>query len=206
MHLRRVLGAVFLGAILVQSLAPVVAARQNVDPSTLNPAPPDFFNADCERVGARTLCTLAFSDDPIVDEPSGIICGSTEILFSQTRSVVGKRFYDANGNLTQRHFREYLGGTFVNPDTGRVVLWTQHDTILHNLAVPGDLGTGTTKISGLLTRAWLQGGGTVFTDVGTLLLDSGTDEVIKSGGKHPFQDYFVNGDPTALDALCAALD
>jgi len=70
-----------------------------------NPAPPDFFNAQRHAGAGGRVCSLAFSDDPIVEEPSGIDCGSVEILFSQEWSVVGKRFCDANGILTQRHFR-----------------------------------------------------------------------------------------------------
>jgi hypothetical protein len=74
-----------------------------------------------------------------VDAPSGIICGGTELLISLSRSVVGKRTYDADGNLLQRHFREYFdNGRFLNPDRGLVAFWTQHHTDIQNLAVPGD--------------------------------------------------------------------
>ena len=123
-RLARVVGAV----VAVLALAGPVAATSPVDPNTLNPPPPDFFNATCEQTGGHILCNLAFSDPDIVDEPSGIVCGSTELLFSQQRSVVGKRFYDGDGNLTRRHFRELFDGTFTNPDTGEVATWTQHDT------------------------------------------------------------------------------
>ena len=194
-----------IAAIAILVFAAPVAARTPVDPGTLNPAPPDFFNAQCYAGAGGTVCSLAFSDDPIVDEPSGIICGSTELLFSQDRSVVGKRFYDANGNLTQRHFREYLDGTLSNPATGKVVPWIQHDTIIHNLSVPGDLGTGQIKFSGLLMRIWVPGGGTILTDVGTIVRDQATDETIFSAGKHPLDAYFVDGDAGALQPLCNAL-
>jgi hypothetical protein len=62
--------------------------------------------------------------------------------------------------LLQRHFRESLDGTFRNPDTGLVAPWTQHDTVIQNLAVPGDAATGTEQVSGLITRVWLPNGGT----------------------------------------------
>lgn len=206
MHLsrsKRLTGLVL--AALALSVTPV-SARTPVDPDTLNPAPPDFFNADCNTGAGGVLCTLHFSDDPIVDEPSGIVCGGVELLFSQTRSVVGKRFYDANGNLLQRHFRETLDGTFTNPITGKVAAWHQHDTVIHNLGVPGNLATGSTTITGLLTRAWIPGGGTILTDVGSLHIDPSTDEVVSSTGKHPFDDYFSGRDPAALAPLCDALD
>lgn len=195
-----------LTLIATMMFAGPATARTVVDPATLNPAPPDFFNAVCVQIGRGTVCDLAFDDDDIVNEPSGIICGPTEILFSQSRSVVGKRFYDADGNITQRHFRESLSGTLSSPDTGKVVLWVQHDTVIHNVGVPGDLSTGTISFSGLGFRAWRPGGGTVLTDAGTMLRDQATDEVIRAGGRHPFEAYFVGGEASALQPLCDALE
>lgn len=206
MQLIRSLRLCLIATSILAVTAGPVNARTSVDPATLNPPPPDFFNADCQASGVNTICALAFSDPDIVDAPSGIVCGGVELLFSQTRSVVGKRFYNGDGNLTQRHFREFMAGTFTNPDGGPGVNWVQHDTIIHSLAVPGDLGSGTTRISGLFTRAWLPGGGTVFTDVGMFLIDASTEETIRAAGKHPFDAYFSGADLGALDALCGALD
>lgn len=195
---------VAVGAVVVWLAAPATA-RTSVDPTTLNPAPPDSFNATCYRTGVNIQCDLAFSDPDIVDEPSGIVCDGTEMLYSQSRSVVGKRFYSGAGDLLRRHFREFFDGTFTNPDTGRVVLWTQHDTVLHDLSVPGDTVSGTIKTSGLETRAWLPGGGTVLTDAGRLLVDAATEEVVHLSAHHPFDAYFSGADPTALAGLCDAL-
>jgi hypothetical protein len=178
--------AVLAAAIGALAIAGPAAARTPVDPGTLNPAPPDFFNAECYKGAGGTVCTLHFSDDPIADEPSGIVCGGTELVFSQERSVVGKRYYDANGNLVQRHFREYMSGTYSNPDTGKSAQWEQHDTIIHDLSVPGDLGTGTVKTTGLITRVSLPGGGSILLDAGTILEDAATGDLIHEGGPHPF--------------------
>src|SRR5262245_33395529 len=103
-----------------------VAAREPVDPGTLNPPPPDFFDASCDRLGGGILCTLAFSDPSIVDEPSGVVCDGVELTFSQDRSVVGKRFYSRDGDLLRRHFRESFTGSFTNPESGRSVEFTAH--------------------------------------------------------------------------------
>ena len=202
----RRLSVALAGALLVGlSLAAPGAAKTAVDPNTLNPPPPAIFNASCFLTGSHISCSLAFSDPDIVDEPSGIVCDGTELLVTQHRSVVGKRLYDAQGNLLQRHFREYFDGTFTNPDTGKVALWTQHDTVLHNLGVPGVTASGTTRISGLGTRVWMPGGGTILTDAGTALIDSATDEPLRLSAHHPFDDYFRLGDASALAPLCAAL-
>ena len=167
--LRRTLALVALPALAASLvLAAPVAARTPVDPNTLNPAPPDFFNAECWDGAGGTVCTLHFSDDPIVDEPSGVLCGATELLFSQTRSVVGKRFYDADGNLLQRHFREALDGAVTNPDTGDSV---PVDPARHRAAQPRDPRRrrlrASTKITGLYSRFYLPGGGTIQMDAGT---------------------------------------
>lgn len=190
---------------VIALLAPAtVAARTAVDATTLTPPPPDFFNAECNTGAGGVLCTLHFSDDPIVDEPSGILCGSTELLFSQTRSVVGKRTYDVTGRLVQRHFREELAGVLTSPVTGRSVPWTQHDTVIHDLSVPGDLDSGTTMVTGLTSRFFLPGGGTVLVDAGTTVHDA-TGALVREGGPHPLVDYFELGDAAALQPVCDAV-
>ena len=193
-------------ALLALSITSPASARETVDPATLNPAPPDFFGASCFRDGGHISCTLAFTDPEIVDEPSGIVCDGTELTYSQSRSVVGKRLYDADGNLLQRHFREYFDGTLTNPDSGRSAVWTQHDTVLHDLSTPGDVGTGTIQLSGRGFTVSVPGHGTVFTDAGTTLVDAGTDDVVWLSAHHPLDDYFRLGDVDAISAICDAVD
>jgi len=206
-RIHRVLAALAAASMIGLLVASPALARESVDPATLNPPPPDFFNAQCYAGAAGTVCDLAFADpaNPIVDEPSGIICNGTEILFSQNRFVVGKRFYDANGNLVQRHFREYFEGTLTNPDTGAVIAWSQHDTVLHNLSSPGDVDSGTIRFTGLMSRFYTTSGRTVLVDAGTMLVDNSTGEVLQAGGNHPLDDYFSGRDPEALQRLCDAL-
>jgi len=204
MHQRRLV-SLTLGLLAAAALVAPAAARDTVDPATLNPPPPDNFNAVCFAAAGGTVCTLHFSEDPIIDEPSGILCGTTELVVNLERSVVGKRYYDANGDLVQKHFRESLSGTFSNPDTGVSAPWIQHDTVVQNLSEPGNVDSGITRLSGLLTRVWLPGGGSVLLDVGTLLVDEATGEVLASGGPHPFGDYFERGDTAALQPICEAL-
>ena len=201
MHVARSVALVIgLGIVL----AAPVAARESVDPNTLNPPPPASFNATCERTGSMTLCNLAFSDPPVVMEPSGVVCGGTELLVSQTRDVVGKRFYDGDGNLTRRHFREIFDGTITNPSSGITLDWVAHNTIIHDLAVPGDIASGHTTITGQQMRIFGTNG-TVLGDVGHLVVDEATGELLKSSGKHAFDDYFINGNTAALAPLCDAI-
>lgn len=196
---------VALATIAVMSIVTPVAARTPVDPDTLTPPPPDFFNATCYAQGRGITCDLAFSDPDIIDEPSGVVCDGTELLISQQRWVIGKRFYDGAGLLLQRHFREWFSGSFTNPDTGRVALFEAHDTVIHELAVPGDVGTGRTTISGLPARIRVPGGATILVDAGRIVLDEATGELLVSHGQHHLDDYFGNGNTAALQPLCDAL-
>ena len=200
-HLARSV-ALAIGVGLV--LAAPVAAGEPVDPNTLNPPPAASFNATCERTGHRIVCEIAFSDPPLVSEPSGIICGGGDLLFSQTRDVVGKRFYDADGNLTRRHFREAFAGTVTNPSSGITLDWVAHNTIIHDLAVPGEIASGHTSITGQQIRIFGTNG-TVLVDVGHLVIDESTGELLHSSGKHAFDDYFINGNTAALAPLCDAI-
>jgi hypothetical protein len=201
----RALVALSLAIAAILPAAGVVGAATPVDPSTLTPPPPDVFDAKCVRTGSHITCTLAFSDPDISGEASGLFCGSTELLADQTRDVVGKRVYNGDGLLLQRHFRESFTGRFTNPDNGRYVLFLAHDTIIHDLGVPGDLETGVTRLTGQWIRAFVPGGGSVMLDTGTWLEDPANDgEITFRSGHHRFLDW-VEGDEAAAARLCAAL-
>ena len=204
-HLHRIARAIAIGSIALLALTTSVAAGEPVDPATLNPAPPAAFNATCERLGNQIRCDLAFSDPPFFDEPSGIICDGVELLVSQTRAVVGKRFYDAAGDLLRRHFRERFTGEISNPVTGVTVDWVAHNTIIHDLGVPGDVASGTTQVTGQQIRIFAANGGSVLIDAGRVLVDEASGEILSSSGPKHFDDYFVFGDEHALDALCASV-
>lgn len=183
-----------------------VGSSVSVDPSTLNPPPPPAFNPICEKSGFGTLCTVNFSDPPFAGD-SGLACGSGanafEVFQFSTRSVQGKRYYDQNGNLLKRHFREYLTGTFSNPLSNKAVTFSGSVTHVHVLAVPGDNTSGTESLTGG-TRIHLQNGGIVLVDAGrATVTEDGT--ILNESGQHPFDEYFVFGDTTALQPLCDAL-
>ena len=201
--------AVFaLGFAIIASLAPEpVFAKEPVDPSTLNPPPPPEFNPVCERVGNLIICEVKFSD--LFAGGTGVICGSGAQTFEpfqfQNRSVTGKRYYDQNGNLLRRHFREVIEGTLTNPITHKSVAYSGSDTHLHDLAVPGDNLTGTETITGSVRIFLGPGKGTLAIDSGRLVIDVAGDRFIAESGQHPFLDYFEHGDTSAVQPLCDAL-
>ena len=200
----RIVRSVVVATAATLLLVAPVAAKEPVDPNTLNPPPAAEFNPVCERLGGGIACDLAFSDPPLFDEPSGIICDGTELLFSQTRSVVGRRIYDSDGNLVKRHFREDLTGTFTNPSTGQSVGWVGHATNIHVLSIPGDLASGVSGGAGSGIRVFEFGGPTILVDAGRLVFDAATG-ILESHGPHHFDDYFERGDVEALQPICDAL-
>lgn len=202
---RRLAQILVLISLCVLAAAPPVAGRTLVDPNTLNPAPPDFFNATCYTQGRGITCDLAFSDPPIVDEPGGIACGGTELRYSQERSVVGKRFYDANGDLLRRHFREDMAGSLYHPITGATLDFAQSNTILHDLGTPGIVASGVSRIVGLGFKVTEPGGRAVLVDAGWVAIDESVGEVVDWAGPHRLDDYFVRGDADALEAICDAM-
>jgi hypothetical protein len=184
-----------------------VLASQIVDPETLNPPPPPQFNPVCKAVGFGTLCTVDFVETH-APEATDLICGSGTNTFavvsSDTRTVTGRRSYDENGNLTQRHFRQVLVGTFTNPLTGASLDYAESTTIIHDLSVPGDLSTGIETFMGSV-RLSLPQGGTVLIDAGRVVIDASDGTILFEAGQHPFDAYFVYGDTSALQPICDAL-
>ena len=181
-------------------------ASEPVDPSTLNPPVPPEFNPVCERVGNQTICEVQFSDPPFAGG-SGVICGSGpnafEVFQFQNRSVRGKRYYDQDGNLLRRHYREYFDGTLVNPINHKAVAYSGSDTVMNDLAVPGQIDSGTTAVTGSVRIFLGQGNGTMALDTGRIL-DS-AQGILHESGQHPFLLYFVYGDTAAAQPLCDAL-
>ena len=203
-------GLVVVAAITVLAAgasAPVFAAR-SVDPSTLIPPPPSKFNPICKAIGYRTICDVTFNDPAVVAEPTGIQCGSGpdafEILDSFNRSVDGKRFYDQDRMLTERHFHDLFVGALTNALTGGTLPYRQHDTIMHDLAVAGDITTGTEAIT-IALRVTTPNGGTVLIDAGRTVLAESDGTILFQAGQHHFDEFYVLGQTSALQSLCDAL-
>jgi hypothetical protein len=184
-----------------------VSASQIVDPSTLNPPIPPQFNPVCKAVGFGTLCTVDFVETH-APEATDLICGSGAnsfaVVSSDTRTVTGRRYYDQNGNLTRRHFRQVLVGTFTNPLTGASLDYAESTTIIHDLSVPGDLSTGIETFTGSV-RLSLPQGGTVLIDAGRVVIDESDGTILFEAGQHHFDAYFAYGDTSALQPVCDAL-
>ena len=120
-----------------------------------------------------------------------------------TYRVTRARYYDTNGNLVRReqHYVEPFG-QWSNPATGKTVDYAQSNMEIDVLAAPGDLHTSTLSVTGQIIIR--DGGGApvlfatgrqVFYDESNLLSTHGRNDLMAA----------FEGDPHALDAVCAAL-
>jgi hypothetical protein len=195
-------------SLLVLLLSLVAFAFIAVHPAaaqTLNPPPPPEYSC---RAGANvTICQadVTFSYGPV---DIGIVCGSGKSAFdifdSATLEQHKIRYYDQNGNLTRRVIHEnYTFGQWSNPQTGKVVPYTQHDTITDVLAVPGDLTTSTETLTG--ENIYRAGSGApVLFNTGRQVFNSDESVLISSAGRS-FRAASIEGDTTVFNDVCAAL-
>jgi len=182
-------------------LMPVSAsfAAQQVTQS-LTPSPPSFYT--CKAVGNGTICqgSRTFTVDPYQD----FVCGDGAVIYDQgTVRQVATRYYDSDGNLTQRVIHEFWSDAQKsNPLTGLTAPYTQASNITDVLGVPGDFSSATETVTG-------QGNITI-PGRGAVLLNAGRTVTAPDGsldfraGPQDFLDYFL-GNTDVVNELCAAL-
>jgi len=210
--LARTIGfATVAAAVGALTLASNVDASQPVT-QTLNPPPPSFVV--CQAVGSGTICdgsrTLQHGPIDVADEGApAFACGSGSSAFHILDTAMVDqhvvRYYDRNGNLTRRVIHElWRSAQLSNSLTGTALPYKQSDTISDDLAVPGDFDTSTETIAGngaIVTvpqegAIFIQAGRNVFSPDGSLDFRAGPDAAI---------DYFVDGDTSVWQPVCAAL-
>jgi hypothetical protein len=192
--IRRSIG--YLAALsLTLALAPSALAGAPVDPTTLNPVPPDFYS--CQADGLNTICRGSFVDTLVADD--GPICGDQHFFEWTTSTVDAVRYYDANHDLVRRTGRLNLSGFFSlspigAPPTINVVA---HQNEVVEYTVPGDLSSGLQTTHGLINHT----GGSSAPGFGADLHASG--QILPDGTFDGLNhDFFTAG---ANEAFCAAL-
>lgn len=195
-----------LVVLLLALVASAFVAAHSAKAQSLNPPPPSFET--CKAVGNGTICQGARTvTDPLAD--AGFACttgGSTfEVFNADQFDQHATRFYDQNGNLTRRSiYDNYSFGQFSNPQAGTVVPYTQVGTEKDTLAVPGDLSSATAQFTGESIFKPAQGA-PVALQVGRIVSNLDQTVIYFEAGPDAFTDYFVEGDTSALAALCTAL-
>jgi hypothetical protein len=191
----------------------IATASTPVDSSTLTPPPPEPYV--CETAGTQVRC--AFSETVTVDpSPTGITCGTGQGSFEvwdggETLRIEATRFFDASGRLVERIVHEtYLGATWVNASTGASVRYTQSNTARGTYAIPGDTASVTEATTGNAAIFLVPGAGAVMLNAGRTVwvFDPAIDDLrlVSWAGPQAFVQVFVDGDPSPLQAICAALE
>jgi hypothetical protein len=140
-------------------------------------------------------------------EETGLVCDSAAGAFNawQQASVDERaaRYYDGDGKLTRRVLRDDIVGEFINPVTGTIVPWTQHEIHTTVMAVPGDFGSSTETIVGqfVITLPHLRA---VALEAGRVIQDANGNNEFRAGPQD-FLDYYANGATAAVQELCSAL-
>jgi hypothetical protein len=196
-----------LSACVAAALLPSSSVAGQPVTQPLNPPPLSWQT--CKAVGDGTICqgTNVESYGPV---DTGIVCNSGASAFdiydAGTDDYSVWKKFDTDGNLVRRVFHDhYSFGQFSNPLSGKAVPYTQTDTRIDVLAVPGDPGSATE------TTTWqslfhLPGAGApVFWNSGRTVQFPIFGPTEFSAGRLGFWQLFDAGDTSVLDPLCAAL-
>ena len=176
-------------------------------PQDLNPPPPDYLT--CKALGAGTICSGRFEEIKEAEPQGELVCdtGGGSFLIHDNAHLFARatRWYNADGNLTRRVIHESWKSAFwSNPDSGKIVPYSQTDKITDVLAVPGDFASATETLVG----------SNIYTDPVThrkVLRSTGRNVFGADGslefraGHQPFLDFFIDGDLSVFDDVCAAL-
>jgi len=173
----------------------------------LVPPPPSFET--CKAVAAGTLCEGSISSsygpiDATIYEGFPACSSGTHVFDSANENEVARRVYDANGFLVRRDRHDRYVGQLSNPAAGTALPYTNVQEITDELAVPGDLRSATTTITGEMHISSPDRGAPVLIGAGGLTLaPDGTVE--SQSGPSGFLDLIL-GNPAAAGPICTALE
>jgi hypothetical protein len=174
-------------------MAAPVAAGPIVDPSTLQPEPP---NAVCREDGRQVICDTFFVEDP-VNEATGDVLPCGAIYQTSHYRGDGTRWY-VDGKVVRRHVAASLDGTWSLSPTGAgpTVKISGYWSTWTVWTTPGDDSTAVdTRISGGDFKISAPGFGVIILSAGLAYPDDTHHGITP---EFPFT-------PEIEAALCAAL-
>ena len=194
-HARRSIGWL-AGVCLTFAVVPSAMAGSAVDPTTLNPVPPEAYT--CQADGPNTICRASF-EDTIEGGDIGRLCGDQSIREWTTSIANVTRYYDADRNLIRRAGRASLSGFFSLSPSGAepTIEVISHSNWVDEFTVPGDLDSVVGTEHGLVNHT----GGSSAPGFGADLHASGH---ILSDGTFVGLNHDL-GTPGADEAICAVL-
>ena len=141
--------------------------------------------------GASTLS--AVQPDMWTDSGGGIgfvgTCGDFDVYEEVTFDIVGKDYYDKDGNWIRTKAHWEVEGKVFNPDNGKSLPYK--NSVYNVFNYPESQ-----RIAGLWALVTVPGEGQIFVDVGLIIFDP--TGVVFEAGKHQWWDGNV-------DALCGHL-
>jgi opacity protein-like surface antigen len=204
MHVMRrfVTGGLLLFALalaVVSAPAAYAAAAAPASGTTQTLTPPPLPNATCQTTGSGIFChgDLTFSD---TNRPTGISCGSFDVLVSDTGTATYELRYNSAGLALEARILMNSQGTFINSVTGKTIGNDSHFSLTFDFARPGDPSTVTVTLTGAAGIATGQGIGLVAHDVGKVVFDP-SHNILFEGGPH----NSIDNPPAFVQAICAAL-
>jgi hypothetical protein len=163
--------------------------------ASLTPAPP--AGADCETSPNGTVCHWTEHFATPFPVPYGVSCGGFSVRVNLSGDRKATAFYGADGALARRMRHASYVGTLINSVTGASVPHIGHFTI------DEDFETGTSAITGMLSRTVVSGDGLVWRNIGRIETSLANGALLFEAGEHGTWD--VLGDPSISDELCSAL-
>jgi hypothetical protein len=193
-----------LTAALFVVAAPAAHAGQSVDPSTLNPPPPDFET--CRTVGNGVTCQGSRPLDPTGAEWTPLVCGTGASAFNIYASSEGQqvalRHYDQNLNLVGRQVHAETFGEASNPLAGTAVPYHSTDEIVDVYATPGDEFSATESHMGSMIFT-LPHQGAVEINAGKITFGP-TGDIEFASAQNPYA-FNTGNDMSQQQGLCDAL-
>ena len=155
---RRVAFAVVGVVLSSAALVPAVAARESVDPGTLNPPPADFKNPVCASSGEQVVLQDGLRARRPGTNRRGSPATAERCSSRCDRHNTELRFFDANLDITENRAHEWIDGILFVPETGASVRWTGTDSGTNVYSVPGDRSTGVATNQGAGIHLYLKDG------------------------------------------------
>jgi hypothetical protein len=152
-----------------------------------------------------------FDNTKSFTEETGIVCGSGagsfDVIDSATVHKYGPSFYDESGNFVKDILFIDTVGTFSNSVTGVSVTYKARSIEHDSLAIPGDFNSTFTAVTTGEMNILVPGAGAVWQATGRLVdtFYPNGDETLNFYGPHDPLVYFILGDTSVADKLCAAL-
>jgi hypothetical protein len=189
------LSRIFLALILCGLMSLVTHSQAHATTLT----PPPLPGAICQTTGSGIFCHGSFTFS-YTNQDTGVSCGAFEVLTSYAGTETYQEHYNSSGLGLEATFHIVSPGTFINSATGKTITSSQYFTINADLAIPGDLSTQTTTLTGALNISTGATFGLVGHDVGKITFDPNGSLLFEAGPHNSFDNF-----PAFAQAICAAL-